>query len=370
MRVALTVAMLASCMAICSFVILGCQTNGAPEREAVEDAAPPAELVWEDGEHLIEAPETDRPAIRRTHMAMATEYEIIAFPRTADEDTMALIPIIEEAFREIDDVDNRFSTWKATSQATYVNNHAAERPVRVAPDFFDLVARSKEHWETSMGAFDVTVGPLMELWGRYGDVDAVPSQAELEDVLQRVGMDKVELNPAERTIAFTEEGIQLDFGGIAKGYAVGLAADVLARYGVESALVNAGTSSITALGAPPGTDGWPVHIRHPYEPDARMDTVYLNGEAMSTSGCYENLIDIGGDRVCDIIDPRDGRPVGHMLSVTAIGPDGADADAISTALMVLGVDAAREFAQGRPGWRILVTAVPADGAVEPERINF
>ncbi len=343
------------------FAVAACRGNDSPE----------AWLEDEDEMIAVDDRDADRPdRLRLTHPAMAAEFQIVAYPRTEDESPLALVPVFEEAFSAIDDVEDRFSTWRATSQATYVNNHAANRPVRVSRDFFDKIEYAKTMWEATDGAFDLTVGPLMRLWGRYEDLPAVPEADEIAQVIAEIGMDKITLDPEERTIAFESDQIALDFSGIGKGYAVDRAVEVLQRHGVEAALVDGGTSSMRAIGAPPGRDGWRVSVRDPYEPDVTMDMVTLKDESLGASGCFRNLMVAGEEEVCDIIDPRTGYPVEDMLSVTVIAGTATETDVLATAFMVMGPDGIRAYCEQDPDVRALYLPMPDNGEVTPERVNF
>jgi len=345
-----------------------------PHAEAENANTPygdPDEWLRDEGEMYDIVPEDEeRESIRLAHRAMATEFEIIAYPRSAEESPRSLIPILEEAFLAIDRVEELFSTWRTQSQASYVNNNAAERPVPVTPEFFDLVAKVKDYWERTDGAFDITVGPLMEVWGRYEDQEAVPSSGELERIVNAIGMDKVILDEEERTIAFTSADVRLDFGGIGKGYAVDKAGEVLEEYGVDAALIHGGTSSFLAMGAPPGRDAWRVSIRHPYSPDDTIDVVELRDESLGASGSFLNLMRAGEEEVSDIVDPRTGQPVREMLTVSVVGSNGTQTDILATAFMVMGPEAIRAYCEANPGVRAIVLAKPEKGAVSPEWVNF
>jgi len=294
----------------------------------------------------------------RTHPAMATEFSVTIFPR-ADEAAASLVGLIDEIFADIDALEAIISEWKPDSQTTYVNNHAADEPVRVPVELMDLLLASKACYERTDGIFDVTVGPLSKLYGFYEDKGHQPTEDELREALERVGMDKITLDPQARTVQFQKAGMRLDFGGIGKGFALDRAAEKLRARGVKNALLSAGTSSIYALGAPPGEPGWKVHIRHPYNDGEKMVTVMLRDESLSTSGCYGDLPVVDGVRICNLFDPRTGQAQHGIVSASAIAPTATETEALGKAFLILGVEGARAFCGRNPGVRgILVPESP------------
>jgi thiamine biosynthesis lipoprotein len=304
------------------------------------------------------------------HEAMGTFFEFTLYARPGDESTDEIRRIAEEAFAAIDDLETRISNWIPDSQVSYVNNHAAEEPVSVAPDVLELVAFSKKvHGETG-GAFDATVGPLIELWGFYRGQGHLPEETELAQALSKVGMDKVRLDPLANTVAFDAPGMRLDFGGIGKGMALDTAARILRDNGVTAAVLHGGTSSVYALGAPPGLTGWTVRIRNPYNGAEWVDEVVLRDESLSTSGSYEKFFEIGGRKYCHIFDPRTGKPVEGMLSASVIVSTGMESDALSTAFFVMGQKKTEAYCREHPGVRAILVPVPADGDPKPVRVNF
>lgn len=314
--------------------------------------------------------EQEQTPVQLTHRAMATEFEIIAFPRSPEESPKDLMPVVYQAFDAIDRVEELISTWRPESQASYVNNVAAERPVGVSREFFDLVARAKSYWERTDGAFDLTVGPLMEKWGRYEDQPEVPSEEELARIVNAIGLDKVILDDDNTTIAFETDTVRLDFGAIGKGYALDEAAKVLKEYGVDHALLNGGTSSFLAMGAPPGLEAWRISIRHPDRPDDIIDVVELRDESLGASGIFRDLMRAGDEEVGHIVDPRTGQPVQDVVTVSVVGSTATETDMLATAFVVMGPEGIRAYCEANPEVRAIVLANPEDGAMAPEWVNF
>jgi len=197
-----------------------------------------------------------------------------------------------------------------------------------------------------------------------------PDETALAEALARSGYDKLVVDREERTIAFAREGMALDFGGIGKGMALDAAAGIVKRYGITAALLHGGTSTVVAIGAPPGEPGWTVRIRHPYNTEDWIDSVTLRDASVSTSGCYGRSEPGDGVAPCNILDPRTGHPVTGLLSATAVASTGKESDALSTAFLVLGDEGTRAYCGSHPEIAAIVVRVPSNGDAKPERINF
>jgi thiamine biosynthesis lipoprotein len=161
--------------------------------------------------------------------------------------------------------------------------------------------------------------------------------------LQKIGYQHVHLDPATRTIRFDKKGIELDLGGIAKGCAVDRAVEILRSFGVTQALVSSGTSTMYVLGAPPGDRAWRITVRDPYDAGKVGDVIYLKNFALSVSGSYEKFFELKGRVYSHILNPRTGRPVENMLSTAVLSSSATQADALSTAMFVLGVEGSHKY---------------------------
>jgi len=274
-----------------------------------------------------------------TRMSMACVYAIEAHGPDAD----ALPRTVNEAFDEVDRIDRLMSHYKAASELSRVNREAARQPVTVDPELFDFIADAMRYTRESDGAFDITVGPLMKAWGFFGGEGHVPSDAALIAARRHVGAAHVTLNPAARSIAFDEPGVELDLGGIAKGYAVDRVVRLLRERGIPAALISAGGSTLYGLGAPPGHHAWRVEIQDPIDSGKVALAVSLKDRALSVAGSSEKYFEAGGVRYSHIMDPRTGRPVQGVLSVAVLAPTGTAGDALDDALFVLGVEGGRSY---------------------------
>jgi len=309
-----------------------------------------------------------RETVRREAMSTEFVFTLLADPEEFDPEDV--LGIIEMAFKEVRELEARVSRWIPHSQTSYINNRAAAGPVKVAGDIVDLLQYAKDVSAETGGAFDVTVGPLIELWGFYREEGKIPADPDLAGALAKVGMDKVVLDRPERTVAFTDEGVRLDFGGIGKGLALDVAVQVLRNYGITAAVLHAGTSTVAAIGNPPGEPGWTVRIRNPYNKEDRIEEILISDEFLSTSGSYEKFFELQGKEYCHIFDPRTGRPVEGMLSATAIAPSGMQSDALSTAFFVLGPEKTAAYCRAHPEVRAIVVPVADPDKLAPKRINF
>jgi FAD:protein FMN transferase len=269
------------------------------------------------------------------------------------------------AWRTIRRLEDALSTWIPESLLMTVNREAAGGPVAVDPDTFDLLVRSRTLHGMTGGVFDPTIAPLLRLWIPLTRLETAPASADIEQALSLVGFRHVLLDPAKRTVAFDLEGVGLDLSGIAKGYAADLAARRAIFVGAHACRVNAG-GDMVALGAPRWSpEGFVVAIRNPV--GAPTDSLegyefpVVDG-AVATSGNYERFTTIGDRRYSHILDPRTGRPVEDaVLQVTVIGTSGTEADAVATALTVLGPVEGMKLAEELPALEALFVLRGPDG---------
>jgi FAD:protein FMN transferase len=262
--------------------------------------------------------------VERSMDAMGATWTIAVY----GEDRFKEDAAIDDAFEEVRRLDHLLSNYRPDSELSVLNRQAGDEPVKVSEELFNLLAACQEYSRQSDGAFDITVGPLMKVWGFYKGTGRFPHRDEIRTAMGRVGWRKVNMDPAARTVKFAVRGMELDPGGIGKGYAVDRMAAILKQRGVTSALISAGTSSIYAIGAPPGeVRGWKVSVRHPKDARRTVQDFYLKDESMSTSGNYEKFFMAGGKLYSHIMDPRTGYPSQGMLSVSVITPKTLDSEA-------------------------------------------
>ena len=272
-------------------------------------------------------------------MSMACEYAIEAYSRDAE----ALPRILDQAFDEVDRIDRLMSHYKANSPLSQVNQEAAQHPVAVPQELFDFIADALRYHRESGGTFDITVGPLMKAWGFFRGEGRLPSESELAGARRHVGGAHVTLDPGSRTIAFDEAGVELDLGGIAKGYAVDRVVELLERRDVAAALISAGGSTIYGFGSPPGAAAWTVTLQDPIDSRKTAFTIALKDRAVSVAGGSEKAFETDGMRYSHIMDPRTGRPAQGVLSVAVLTTTGTAGDALDNAFFVLGPEQSRAY---------------------------
>ena len=278
------------------------------------------------------AAKTDTLRLESSVVAMGSAYSVAVY----GEDRTRMEEAVDAAFEEVHRLDEMLSNYRPESELSEVNRAAADRPVAVTQELFDLLAACVKYSRESDGAFDITVGPLMKVWGFYKGTGRLPHRAEVRTALDRVGYRHIVLDRPNRTVRFARSGVELDPGGIGKGYAVDRMIEVLKQYGIRTALVSASGSSIFGLGAPPGEKGWKVQIRDPKDQSKSVAEVYLKDESMSTSGNYEKFFRAEGKIYSHIMDPRTGWPAQGVLTVSVVAPRTLDSEAWTKPFFVNG----------------------------------
>lgn len=272
----------------------------------------------------------------------------------------------DAVFRELYRIESVMSTWKSSSELSRLNADARGLPIGVSGELYALVDSALSYSRMTFGAFDATIRPLVLLWGFQGGEPRLPSQAAIDSARSLVGWERVALDSAAFTITLPP-GMQIDVAGIAKGYAVDRSAVILAERGIRSALVNLG-GNIRAIGRPADSGGWRIGVRDPLGGTATVGIVQLVDAAIATSGNYENFVEVDGRRYGHLIDPRSGRPVESVLSVTVVAPTALAADALSTGFFILGPAETAAALEALGGVAALF-ALPADDRIEYKTIG-
>lgn len=270
---------------------------------------------------------------------MGTFVEVIS----PDQKAAAIV------FKEITRVEDLLSKYKPESEVSRLNKAGK---LAVSPDTFYIIKKSQEFWQVSNGAFDITVAPLIDLWGFTNKEYSLPPDAKIKNALSLIGTDKIILNDSDFVIQFKLSGMKIDLGGIAKGYAVDCAVRKLRENGITSCLVNAG-GQIYCLGDRFGKS-WKIAIRDPRKENF-SGYLELENQAVATSGDYEQYFIKDGRRYSHIINPKTGYPVDSGVdSVTVIAPNGLTADALATAIFVLGKEKGELLAKNYPGVEVKI----------------
>ncbi len=263
--------------------------------------------------------------MEKSARAMGGVFTIVAYGEEP-----SLSEGIEKAFGEAQRLDHLLSNYRPESEWSVVNRRAAGEPVAISQESIALLQACIEYSKQSEGTFDITVGPLMNVWGFFQGSGSVPDPLALRDAKRLTGWRNLLLDPDARTVRFAKSGVQIDPGGIGKGYAVDRMEEILRRNGIRSALISAASSSIYAIGAPPGEDGWSVAIQN--------QQVCLRDESVSTSGAEGKFFVSGGRLYGHIMDPRTGNPADGAFSVSVISPRTIDSEAWGKPFLILGRD--------------------------------
>ena len=276
---------------------------------------------------LVESSENQVLVYKKKYI-MGTIFEIAAYDQSSDHASNA----IEKAFQEIVRLDNLLSNYKPDSALSNLNRSAHFHAETVPSDLYRAIDQAVQFSRLSDGKFDISIAPLVNLWKAALRGEGMPSPAQQEKVRSCVGYEKIELTPPDQ-ISFRSSCLQLDLGAIGKGYAVDRAAEVLHSLGIRDALVNAGGSTIFAMGSPPDQTGWLVHLR---DPSNKIDPqVMLKDGSVSTSEQTAPSL-LGNDSAGHIIDPDTGMPLKTVFAVSAVSRTASASDALSTTLLLLG----------------------------------
>lgn len=274
--------------------------------------------------------------VKLAREAMATRFEIILH----GENPISLQAAGEEALEEIDWVEAQLSIYRPDSQINRANHLAAAGPVQTEPTIFALLQRCKTLSQWTQGAFDITLGPLIQCWGFMGETGLVPTGESIQKARKLVGMHQVHLDCDQFTIQFDQKGVMLDLGSIGKGYALERAKEILEANSVRSALLHGGTSTVATIGTPPNQDAWKIAIATPRKEKATdtspLGLAKLKGESLSVSAVWGKSFRIAEKEYGHVIDGRTGFPSTKTALAAVQTASAADADAISTALLVDG----------------------------------
>lgn len=243
------------------------------------------------------------------------------------------------AFNRIAEIEQITSDYRPDSELMRLCSQAGGAPVRVSDHLFFVLQKAVLLSKRTQGAFDVTVGPFVQLWRRARRTGQLPTPQELNEAKQLVGYQKIVLNPECKTVQLLVPGMRLDLGGIAKGYALDCALAELNRFGIRHALLEAGGDIVAGL-APPKTAGWKIKIAN--APPGRQ-WIYLALGAISSSGDTEQYVEFEGKRYSHIVDPRTGLGLTTRTAATVIARNGVTSDSLATALCVLGEKKGKEL---------------------------
>jgi thiamine biosynthesis lipoprotein len=278
---------------------------------------------------------------------------------------------IETGLAEFVRVDNSMSDYKAESELSLVNNRADKKVVEVSEELFEVLEKSIEFSQKTGGAFDITVGPLVDLYHRAEEEGIKPGEEEISLAKSKVGFEKLKLDKQKRTVRFAASGMRLDLGGIAKGHAIDKAIKAIRKRGGMGAMADIG-GDIRCFGvAPPGRERWVIGLQEPEEQaggsiESRLSLILeLTDVAVATSGDYRRFVVIEGEKFSHIIDTESGAGSNKLRSVTIIAKSALEADALATAVSVMGTEAGLELIEGMPATEaILIPSATKKGLIK------
>ncbi len=294
-------------------------------------------------------------------MIMGTFAHVVAVA----EDSGTAKECVQAALEEIRKVDELMSDYKSDSEISRVNREAGEKAVQVSESTYEVLQRSVEFSEMTGGAFDITVGPLVALFRNAKEDKVAPSEQQIARARSKVGFEKLKLNNENKTVQFSENGMLLDLGGIAKGYAIDMAIAAAQRCGAIGAMVDIG-GDVRCFGLPPeGKDHWLIGLQDPnsaiegIEGGGLLLVLKITNSAVATSGDYQQFVLIEGKRYSHIMDRKTGTNAKGLSSATIIANNATDADALATSVSVMGAEKGLALIEKLPETEaILITSGP------------
>ena len=289
----------------------------------------------------------NKQSYQKSNIVMDTAVTLSAYGKDSKE-------AVEESFKKLDEIDEMASTTISGSDVYKINNCSGKSYVKVHPEILKMIEMAIEYSKLSDGAFDITLGPIINLWGIGTDNERLPSDEEIKSKLKLVGYDQISIN--DNSIMLKKEGMAIDLGGIAKGFAADEVLKIYKKYNIENGLINLGSSSIYALGKNKDNNQWSVGIKHPRSEESNdyMGIIKLSNESLSTSGDYERCFIKDNKRYHHIIDPRTGYPVdnGVMSDTIVIGEKTQDngmlSDILTTTVFALGPEKGLKLVESLP----------------------
>ncbi len=301
--------------------------------------------------------------------AMACEFEVLLNQYQYRQG----VDLAVEALDLVERLEDLLSIYRPRSELSELNRWGGQRPVNLSLDTLRMLCLAGTVHQATQGAFDVTAGTLSEVWGFSRRQGRKPDQDKIDQALQCVGMRHLDVDVHAST-AQLRAGVAVNPGGIGKGYALDRASQRLLSAGVQDFMVHGGLSSVAAYGNRQHHStggGWLVSLKHPWRWEQHLGSIRLRNQALATSGSGKQFFHFGGKRYSHIIDPRTGWPAQSMMSATVVCASSAVADAVATALFVMGPAAAQEFCRQHPAiGAILVFQPEQSSQVQIETYNL
>jgi FAD:protein FMN transferase len=300
---------------------------------------------------VLSASRSRRIEVRKSFKLLGTVVDVQVICKNSSRKKAEAV--IDKVHGEIERLENLMSPYREGSDIFRVNMDAASSPVKISEETFRVIKKSIEISNMTDGAFDISFSPAAKIWKLKGENPEIPGEELIREKLALVDYRKIILDDKKKTIFFSKKAMEIGLGGIAKGTAINLAIDVLRKEGFEDALVNAG-GDIYASGLNKKNKAWKIGIKNPRNKSEFLAKVDISNRAIVSSGDYERMIMINGKRYHHILDTKTGRPSEKCISVTVVGEDAETADAIATALFVLGPEKGIKLIESIPGMEALI----------------
>ena len=335
------------CLMLSCLMLAGCGT-AKDKLDVSEDNLSQAEMTnktqAQTDDNTLGAVETEiapDAVVSQDVFAMDTYMTVTAYGAGADQ-------AVTDAIEEINRLDALLSTGQIHSEVAELNEQGGSKSL--STDTAYLFSRALDLYQDTDGVFDIAIYPIMKAWGFAGDTYQVPSETELQELLQHIDADQISFSEEERQVSFLEEGMAVDFGGIAKGYISARIMDIFREAGLHSGVVNLG-GNVQVYGTKPDGSFWKVGIQVPWDSDGYLGIVSVADQAVITSGGYERFFEQDGVIYHHIIDPTTGYPADSgLVSATVISTDGTLADGLSTTLFIMGEEKAEAYWRKHPEW--------------------
>ncbi|MEM7040476.1 MAG: FAD:protein FMN transferase, partial [Bacteroidota bacterium] len=269
--------------------------------------------------------------VRRVTRVMGSRFEFTA----VDEDARRAEKALNAGIKEVRRIEALISSWDPLSETSEVNRQAGIAPVKVSKELYDLIFRSLKVSDLTGGAFDISFASIDWIWKFDGSMEALPDSSTVEASVAKIGFEDVLLDADSQTVFLREVGMKIGFGAIGKGYAANRARKVMQEMGIRHGVVNAG-GDLRAWGKQAHGGEWRVGISDPKDRKKVLAWLWVDDLAVVTSGDYEKFVELEGKRFTHIVDPKTGWPVQGLQSVTIVCADAEVADALATAVFVMG----------------------------------
>lgn len=263
---------------------------------------------------------------------------------------------IKEVENEMKRLEALMNFYKASSEIGMLNNCGFEKKVRLSCEVFDIIKKAKYFSEISDGAFDISLAPVIKLWGVFTKEQRVPGEKEIKEKLSLVNYNNLILDESYNTVKFSKENMKIDLGGIAKGYAADRAVQIYKQNNVSAAFINLG-GNVMVFGEKPDNSNWSIGVQEPFKSRGEIiGAINVKNESVVTSGNYVRYFEDKGLKYHHIIDPRTGYPAeSNLMSVTVISQNSMECDALSTAAFVLGDEKGMQFIKNYGAKAIFIT---------------